>query len=52
MSKTFRESYYDDKWKMKKIGKTSKQKRHKVRDYIRQIERGEINEEDINDNRF
>ena len=49
MSKTFREGYYDeDKWTIKKIRKTSKQKRHKVKDFLRLIEEDEINyDEDI-----
>jgi hypothetical protein len=47
MSKTFREGYYEeDSLKIKRIAKTHKQKRQKVRDYIRQIELGDLPEED------
>ena len=47
MSKTFREGYYEDEgWRKEKIGKTSKQKRQKVKDYLKQIEFEELDEED------
>lgn len=47
MSKTFREGYYeDDGLKIKKLNKTNKQKRQRVRDYLRQIELGGVAEED------
>jgi len=47
MSKSFRESYYDGNDEgMKKIRKTSKQKRQRVKDYLRQIEHGGVPEED------
>jgi len=39
MSKTFKEDYYgDDNWGKKKQGKSSRQKRQKVKDYLRHID--------------
>jgi len=51
MSKTFRDGYYDeDGWRRKKQGKPHKQKRQKVKDYLRQIQ--EDFEEDIDFDEF
>jgi len=49
MSKTFKEDYYgDDGWGRKKQGKSSKQKRLKVKDYLRHLEQnGIIEDEDF-----
>jgi hypothetical protein len=39
MSKTFRENYYDnDSCGIKKVGKSYKHKRQKVKDYLRRID--------------
>lgn len=51
MSKTFKENYYNEEGRdIKKLKKTHKQKRQRVKDYLRQIEKfGESEDiEDIN----
>jgi len=46
MSKTFKEDYYgDDGWGKKVIGKSIRKTRHKVKDYLRQIEADDIDED-------
>jgi hypothetical protein len=45
MSKTFKEGYEDDNWTTKKVGKTNKQKRQKIKDYLKNIGRRGYEEE-------
>lgn len=47
MSKTFKKGYFDrDNWGIKKVGKSNKQKRQKVKDYLRHIEKNGVDESD------
>jgi len=48
MSKTFKENYFneDDNWGKRKNGKSHKQKRTKVNEYLRLIEHGEDFDDD------
>jgi len=46
MSKSFREGYYeDDRRGIKKVGKSNKQGRQKVKDYLRKINFEEIDDD-------
>jgi hypothetical protein len=47
MGKTFREGYEDDNWGPRKITKSNKQKRQKINDYLRNIGRRGIKEEEV-----
>jgi len=47
MSKSFREGYYEDDYRgMKKVGKSNKQGRQKVKDYLRKIDFNNLEEID------
>jgi hypothetical protein len=51
MSKSFRDDYYEyEDWKIKKIKKSYKQKRQKVKDYLKRIDTAYVkNSDDIDD---